>query len=113
MAEKSNNERRQSLRVDFTTEIILKTPSQSYRLEGNSRDVSQKGVFIFTDEEIPVDTICEISLILSGSVPAVTLNITGKVVRKNDEGIGIEFKEMDLESYTHLKNIVKFNNKEA
>jgi hypothetical protein len=114
MTEKQNNdERRQSLRVDFKTEIILKTPSQSYRLEGNSRDISQKGVYIYTAEEIPVETVCEVTLILTGAVPPITLNITGKVVRKTEDGIGIEFKEMDLESYTHLKNIVMFNNKEA
>jgi hypothetical protein len=105
-------ERRQSTRVDFNTEIYLKTPSQTFRLEGNSRDISQKGIYILTDKDIPVDTMCEIKLVLSGASPPVVLDIIGKVARKTDEGIGVEFKEMDLDSYTHLKNIVKFNAKE-
>ena len=108
-----DSDRRQSLRVDFITEINLKTPIKSYRLEGHCRDISQKGIFIFTEEEIPIDTACEITLVLGGTAPAVKLDIVGKVVRKAPDGIGIEFVEMDLDSYTHLKNIVKFNNKEA
>ncbi|MDY0361063.1 MAG: PilZ domain-containing protein [Desulforegulaceae bacterium] len=105
-------ERRQSKRVDFDTEIFLKTPSQTFRLEGHTRDISQKGVYIFTDQDIPVDTICDIKIILSGSSPPVTLNIVGKIARKTSDGLGVEFKEMDLDSYTHLKNIVVFNSKE-
>jgi hypothetical protein len=107
-----NKERRQSKRVDFNTEIFLKTPSQTFRLEGNSRDISQKGVYIFTDKDIPIDTVCEIKLVLSGASPPVVLDIVGKIARKTSDGLGIEFKEMDLDSYTHLKNIVMFNSKE-
>lgn len=114
MTEKINDhERRKSSRVDFKTEINIKTPSRSYRLEGNSRDISQKGVYVFTDEDISLETLCEITLVLEGSVPTVKLEITGKVVRKTEDGVGIEFIEMDLDSYTHLKNIVKFNSKES
>ncbi|MDY0131557.1 MAG: PilZ domain-containing protein [Desulforegulaceae bacterium] len=113
MTEKNNDQdRRQGKRVTFNTEIYLKTPSQIFRLEGSSKDISQKGVFIYTDNEIPLDTICEIKIILSGSSPPVVLDIIGTVARKTSEGIGLEFKEMDLDSYTHLKNIVKFNTKE-
>lgn len=112
MNDELNTDKRKSTRVDFSTEITLKTPSQQHYFEGNSKDISQKGVFIYTDKDIPVDTLWDMILILRGASPEVTLNITGKVVRKTDEGIGIEFVEMDLESYTHLKNIVKYNKKE-
>ncbi|MCB9493889.1 MAG: PilZ domain-containing protein [Desulfobacteraceae bacterium] len=114
MTDNDNKERRQSKRVDFNTEIYLKTPSQTFRLEGNSRDISQKGVYILTDKDldIDIDTVCEIKIVLSGASPAVVLNIVGKIARKTSDGLGVEFKEMDLDSYTHLKNIVKFNSKE-
>ncbi|PID77941.1 MAG: hypothetical protein CSB21_03120 [Deltaproteobacteria bacterium] len=108
-----SDERRQFLRVDFTAHIILKTSSKSYELEGNSRDISQKGIYINSSVDIPVGTLCDLVVILTGSKPPVTLNITGSVVRNKDDGIAIEFKEMNLESYTHLKNIVKYNNKES
>ena len=107
-----SKERRQSKRVDFNTEIYLTTPSETFHLEGNSRDISQKGIYILTDKDIPIDTICDIKLVLSGSSPPIVLNIIGKVARKTSDGLGIEFNEMDLESYTHLKNIVIFNSQE-
>jgi len=104
-----NEERRKSLRVNFNTNITLTTKSKSYKLNGDSRDISQKGIFISTAEDIKIDTLCEIKITLEGAMPPIILNIKGKIVRKTSDGIGIEFKEMNLDSYTHLKNIIKFN----
>jgi hypothetical protein len=33
----------------------------------------------------------------------------GTVIRLEDNGIAVEFTTMDLDSYTHLKNILRYN----
>lgn len=105
------NDKRKFIRVDFSTEINLMSQGEHHYFEGSSKDISLKGVFIYTDKDIPVDTLWDVVLVLLGANPALKLHIKGKVVRKSEEGIGIEFIEMDLDSYTHLKNIVKYNKK--
>ena len=35
--------------------------------------------------------------------------MTGEVIRKTEEGIGIRFEEIDIDSFFHLKNIVYYN----
>jgi hypothetical protein len=37
------------------------------------------------------------------------VNISGKVCRIVDNGIGFSFEKTDLDSYKHLKNIVTYN----
>jgi len=111
--EKNSDERRQSPRVEFKTEIVLNTPSQSYRLEGSSGDISRKGIYIYTKEDIPVETVCEVKVVLSGAQPPVVIDVKGRVARKTDDGIGVEFREMDLDSFSHLKKIIEYNSTET
>jgi len=33
----------------------------------------------------------------------------GKIVRSTEDGIGVDFTEMDLDSYEHLRNLVLLN----
>jgi len=33
----------------------------------------------------------------------------GTTIRQEDNGIAVEFISMDLDSYTHLKNILRYN----
>jgi hypothetical protein len=46
------NERRQKTRVDFKTRVRVKTPHGNISAESDSRDISFKGLFVFTDKEI-------------------------------------------------------------
>ncbi len=42
-------------------------------------------------------------------IEAIALQMQGDVVRKTPSGIAIDFNFMDIDSYTHLKNIVQYN----
>ena len=54
MAVLDNDDRRKYSRVGFATQIIidLKTDETQVRLEGNSKDLSLKGVFVSTDKRL-------------------------------------------------------------
>ena len=58
---------------------------------------------------MPVDEIVQVSLFLYGTSSNLSLNISGKVVRKSDAGTAIKFTELDLDSFIHLRNIVSRN----
>ncbi len=111
MPRKHDKEKRRGIRVDFGTQIILTvdgSDSES-KIEGSSKDLSLKGVFINTTEEISVGSKCKVKVLLTGMSEAIVLKMQGDVARRTPSGIAIDFNLMDIDSYTHLKNIVKYN----
>lgn len=111
MAVLNNDDRRKHSRVGFATEIkiLLNLHEKQVKLEGNSRDLSLKGIFVGTDQGIPSGTACSVKIYLTGGVEKIELLIQGTIVRATDSGIGIVFNTMDVETYSHLKNIVFYN----
>ncbi len=106
----NNDDRRKYSRVGFATEIkiVLKTKDQLV-LEGNSKDLSRKGLFVTTDQRFEPGTLCSVKIYLTGGVEKIELSIDGTIVRQTDTGIGIVFDSMDVDTYSHLKNIVHYN----
>jgi hypothetical protein len=106
-----NEDRRKHSRVGFATKIdvCLVSGQETICLDANSRDLSLRGIFVRTDAAFSLDTQCTVDIYLTGGVEEIKLEIQGKTVRKTNDGVGIVFKSMDVETYTHLKNIVYYN----
>ena len=109
------DEKRKHLRVGFATEIkiVINAGDKEINAKGSSKDLSLKGIFCSTDEKIDKGTECDIAIYLTGSIDKIVLNINGTVVRVDDAGIGVSFDSMDVETYSHLKNIVQYNSEDA
>lgn len=107
----NKDDRRKFARVGFATkvEIIFDTCGKQVVLDAASKDLSQKGVFAGTTQIFALDTPCAVNIYLSGGVDELSLEILGRVVRQTDTGVGIMFESMDVDAYTHLKNIVRYN----
>ena len=106
-----DEDRRKHDRVGFKTgiKISLIVDGKEVKLETNSEDLSLKGVFIGTDRVFPVGTACFIKIYLTGGQEDVVLSIQGTIVRQTQDGVGIEFDSMDVDTYSHLRNIVQSN----
>ncbi|MCK5096970.1 MAG: PilZ domain-containing protein [Desulfobacteraceae bacterium] len=104
-------ERRKHERVKFLTSISVKidTGDKEIEVKGDSKDLSLKGLFIITNEKISIGSPCGVRIILSGTTEDVELHIKGVVARTENIGLGITFDSMDVDSFTYLKNIVKYN----
>lgn len=113
MSDLKNEERRRGVRVDFETEIILRVGGIELKVDGSSRDLSLKGMFVKTSETLMPGTRCRIDVKLKGLGAEVALEMDGHVVRQEEGGVGILFDSVDLDSYVHLKNIVRFNAPDA
>ncbi len=106
-----NDDRRRHTRVDFATDIqvILDIDDKQASLEGSSKDLSLKGIFVTTDTPFTPGTRCVVKIVLTGTREKIELVMTATVVRQDRKGIGIVFDSMDVETYSHLKNIVQYN----
>jgi hypothetical protein len=109
MVDPSGEDRRIKRRVDFTTRITLRIKDAELKIDGSSKDISLNGVFIHTDEALPLNEPCDVEIILTGTVEPLNLKMNGKIARKEAHGVAVAFGAMDIDSYSHLKNIVRYN----
>lgn len=98
---------RQFSRVHFTVSATICSTERCF--EGTVENLSMHGMFLVTDERLPVDEAAAITITLSGVAPEIALTINGKVCRVAENGLGFVFEKIDLESFTHLKNIIAYN----
>ncbi|HNX24113.1 MAG TPA: PilZ domain-containing protein [Spirochaetota bacterium] len=80
-----------------------------HTVNGDVENLSIKGIFINTAEKIPVDTDVDISIYLSGTTSELSLKINGVIVRNESKGVAVNFKEIEFDSFIHLRNIIEFN----
>ncbi|MCK5312760.1 MAG: PilZ domain-containing protein [Desulfobacteraceae bacterium] len=108
---KDDIERRNHERVEFSTSlnVIIETEDEKIEVEGDSKDLSLKGIFLTTDKKAPVGSLCSVKIFLTGSKDNIELHIQGVIARTENKGLGITFDSMDVDSFTYLKNIVKYN----
>lgn len=100
-------EKRCFTRVPFQTEGIVNFAGSQIR--GEVENLSMNGMFLKTDEKVPEGQQMDIKVCLSGASSELSIDLKGFVVRQGEDGLAIQFKEMDLDSFIHLKNTVAYN----
>nr|WP_320190938.1 PilZ domain-containing protein [uncultured Desulfobacter sp.] len=106
------DDRRKFSRVIFTTKItihMLDESGQDVHFKAHSKDLSQKGVFVKTDKRPSLESACQVNVYLSGGIDDIKLEIQGRIVRHTQSGFAVEFKSMDVDTYTHLKTLILYN----
>ncbi|MHC1728187.1 MAG: PilZ domain-containing protein [Syntrophobacteraceae bacterium] len=104
-------EKRKHKRVIFKSEAVVR--SKEATVLGTIDNLSMKGMFLSTGEKLAGRDILEIEILLTGSSSKLEIRIKGRKVRQTEKGVAIEFSEMDLDSFTHLRNLVAYNSDDA
>jgi hypothetical protein len=99
--------KRNFTRITFQAEAIIKYRGQS--LQGEIENLSLKGMLLHSTEMIPIHEPVEIQILLSGSSSDLAISLKGDVIRHDSNAMAIHFREMDLDSFIHLKNIIAYN----
>ena len=94
-------------RVPFHVVATIGAGSRSF--QGAVANLSMNGLFVETAEQLPEGVVVEIVITLAGSDPEIRVAFSGRVARLTEAGIGFHFEKIDLDSYTHLKNIIAYN----
>ena len=105
-------ERRAHERVVFVTNVLVRWAEGESFESVVCLDLGLGGVKVETGTDVREAAACTVELYLGGSAPPVCLVIEGRVARVEANAVGIRFEKMDVESYAHLKGIVKFNRNE-
>lgn len=94
-------------RVSFQVMAVVSAGGR--RFQGSVSNLSMNGVFILTTEKLPLDEQVDITITLEGTDPEISVAFSGRVSRIQEDGLGFRFDKIDLDSYTHLKNIISYN----
>ena len=94
-------------RVRFYVEATIKVGERHF--QGGVENLSMTGMFLVTEERLPEGEAVDITIILTGTEPPISVDFNGRVSRINGNGMGFVFEKIDLDSYVHLKNIVAYN----
>jgi hypothetical protein len=100
------HDKRNFSRVDFKVSALLQ--GEGVALKGEVRDVSLHGLYIETQELLPVGMPVEITIYLSATTDPVVINVSGTVARLVPGGIGCTFDKMDSDSFAHLRSIISY-----
>ncbi len=110
----SGDERRRNLRVLFKTRVTVRETGGKGRIitSEETRDISLRGLYVHTACPLPVATPCVVELRLAGESSDLKLVIEGEVARNDSSGMGILFRQMEIDCLIHLKNILYYNSGE-
>jgi PilZ domain len=104
---KSQNKREFTL-VQTKMEIELSALGEVWpRLE--IHDVSMNGVYLKSPKQLPVGTDCKISIFLGERPEAPKIETDGRVQQVIGEGMAVEFTQIEVEGFGHLRELVLKN----
>ncbi|MBJ6726936.1 PilZ domain-containing protein [Geomesophilobacter sediminis] len=98
-------DKRDFSRVSFKVSALLQ--ADGVTLKGEVKDISMHGIFVQTEEKLPVGTPVEITIYLSAADPIV-INVSGSVARCEETGLGCIFEKMDIDSFAHLRSVISY-----
>jgi hypothetical protein len=100
--------RRGRVRAKYDTNVAI-TDGKTTISSDHTQDISLNGVSIISNKSFPVGSECDLTITLNSTVAHLQLRLNCTVVREMENGFAVTFKEMDIETYQHLKNIILYN----
>ncbi len=104
-------EKREFTRVPFRTEVKLSAANKTI-VSNKLRNISLGGAFISSEESFPPGTMCLLEIKLTGPASLLKIGVEATVVRAEENGMGVRFNRMDVDSLIHLRHIVKIQSED-
>jgi hypothetical protein len=98
------------LPLQVSAEVVMTADGR--KLAGRTRDLSIMGMFFkneSNESEVPAGDECKVCLLVERDGASIRLNLKGKVVRRKEEGLGVEFTAMNRECYENLRYLTHYN----
>ncbi len=104
---KDLTDRRRNIRVFFDAKVDVYSETGEI-ISNKTKDVSFKGLYVLSEKKPSIGEICNVNMRLNGE-DNIVLKFKGKVIRHDDKGFVLSFIATDLDTLSHLKNILYYN----
>ena len=92
--------------IHARTEVRL---GNGITVEGEAVDVSLRGLMFVSENRLPIGKPVRVMLILDGDAEPRHINAGGHIARLHDEGVAVQFTDIDLDNDQYLRQLVTFN----
>ena len=108
-------DKRGFIRIPLNSDVEVQVQGRTYRacrsLEGIN--LSMSGIRLCTGEAIPdAGSACLVKIFLEAPENGLIIEAHGTVMRSEPGSLAVEFTELDLDSYYHLKSLILNNTDE-
>jgi hypothetical protein len=100
-------EKRNFDRITFQTKAIVR--SKDATVIGIVENLSLDGIFLKTPEKLHLNRIVKIEVLITGTSSQLSILLDGKIMRHENVGMAIQFKNIDMDAFFHLKNLLSYN----
>ena len=100
-------EKRNFDRIPFQTKAIVR--SKDATVIGIVENLSLDGIFLKTPEKLNLNRIVKIEVLITGTSSQLSILLDGKIMRHENVGMAIQFKNVDMDAFFHLKNLISHN----
>ena len=100
-------EKRNFDRIPFQTKAIVR--SKDATVIGIVENLSLDGIFLKTPEKLTLNRIVKIEVLITGTSSQLSILLDGKITRHENVGMAIQFKNVDMDAFFHLKNLISHN----
>jgi hypothetical protein len=102
-------EKRRFTRIPIRIEAFVNCRAKSFKAE--IENLSLNGICLRSTERVEEGDYARITLYLMGTVKRLDLSVclTGKVLRSGGGFFSLQFQEMDIDSFTQLRNVIAYN----
>jgi len=89
---KPDKDKRKRLRIDFEAQVKLWFEAIDVTLNAKMKNISINGIFVETDKIIPLNTPCQINVIITALHSRLTIETSGFVSRLDPSGLAVKFE---------------------
>ena len=104
-------EKRNFDRIPFQTKATVR--SKDATVIGIVENLSLDGIFLKTPEKLSLNRIVKIEVLFTGTSSQLSILLDGKIMRHENVGMAIQFKNVDMDAFFHLKNLISYNVNQA
>jgi hypothetical protein len=74
-----------------------------------TRNLSMNGLYLEAHEKLPLNTECQLRVFLGESRDAACIEILGRISRVDENGMAIEFRQIEVDGFERLRDLVLLN----
>ena len=100
-------EKRSFARIPFQTKAIVRAKQTT--VIGVVENLSLAGIFLKTPERLGLNRVVKIELLFTGTSSQLSILLNGKIMRHENLGMAIQFRNVDIDAFIHLKNLISYN----
>ncbi len=100
-------EKRTFARIPFKTKAIVRQKDST--VIGIVENLSLAGIFLKTPERLGLNRLVKIELLFTGTSSQISIILDGKIMRHENLGMAIQFRNVDIDAFIHLKNLISYN----